>query len=130
MKLEQLIRKSVKPYGGLPLALSGGIDSSLLAAIMKPKFAISVRLPDDERFNEIQYSEMVCKHLGIKHIIIDLDENTFDDDVKTAVKAIGRPIPHFNIFPLFQNLSGRIEKIVQSLLVVNPAYRESNFCAF
>ena len=102
MKLEQLIRKSVKPYEGLPLALSGGIDSSLLAAIMKPKFAISVRLPDDERFNEIQYSNMVCEHLGIKHIIIDLNESTFDEDVKTAVKAIGRPIPHFNIFPLFQ----------------------------
>lgn len=102
MTLESKIKKAVKPYMGMPLALSGGVDSSLLAALIKPKFAISVRLPDDPRFNEIQYSEMVCKHLGIEHVIVDLDESTFDEDVKTAVKAIGRPIPHFNIFPLFQ----------------------------
>ena len=90
------------PHIGTPIALSGGVDSSTLAALGKPRFAISVRLPEDERFNEIQYSEKVCKHLGIHHIIVDLDESTFDEDVKVAVKAIGRPIPHFNIFPLYQ----------------------------
>jgi len=102
MTLKSKIKKACKPYKGVPIALSGGVDSSLLAALIKPRFAISVRLPDDPRFNEIQYSEMVCKHLGIEHIIVDLDESTFDEDVRTAVKVIGRPIPHFNIFPLFQ----------------------------
>jgi len=107
MTLESKIKKAIKPYMGLPIALSGGVDSSLLAALIKPKFAISVRLPGDGRFNEIQYSEMVCKHLGIEHIIVDLDESTFDEstfdeNVKSAVITIGRPIPHFNIFPLFQ----------------------------
>ncbi len=100
-ELEKRIKEAVKPYMGLPIALSGGIDSSLLAALIKPRFAITVKLPGDERFNEIKYAEMVTKHLGIKHIIVDLDESKFDMYMDDAVKAIGRPIPHFNIFPLY-----------------------------
>lgn len=109
---------------GMPLALSGGVDSSLLAALIKPKFAISVRLPDDERFNEIKYSEIVCKHLGINHVIVDLDERTFDEDIRTAVRSIGRPIPHFNIFPLFQ-MYKRLREMWESDLILGDGPDET-----
>ncbi len=100
-KLEQRIKKEVKSHIGKPLALSGGVDSSLLAALLKPKFAISVELPGGDKYNEIKWAKKVAKHLKLKHIIVKLDDSKFDEYVKTAVKAIGRPIPHFNIFPLF-----------------------------
>lgn len=100
MELEKRIKEAIKPYIGLPVALSGGIDSSLLAALLKPKFAISVELPEGKH-NEIEYAKMVANHLGIEHIIVKCDESKFDEYTKIAVKAIGRPIPHFNIFPLF-----------------------------
>lgn len=100
-KLEEKIVKAVKPHKGKPLALSGGIDSSLLACLMKPEFAISVELPGDEKFNEIEWAKFVAQGLNIKHIIVKPDESKFDEYMKIAVKAIGRPIPHFNIFPLF-----------------------------
>lgn len=100
-KLETLILKEAKKYEGMPVALSGGIDSSLLAALVKPRFVISVELPEDDRFNEIQYSKIVAEHLGLEHIIIKLDHQYFEEHVKEAVRAIGRPIPHFNIFPLY-----------------------------
>lgn len=99
--LEKRIKAAAAPYKGKPLALSGGVDSSLLAALIKPKFVISVKLPGDEKYNEIKWAKKVARHLGLKHIIISLDESKFDEYVKIAVKAIGRPIPHFNIFPLF-----------------------------
>lgn len=101
-QLEEKIKENIKKYEGMPIALSGGIDSSLLAALIKPKFAISVEMPDDERFNEIIYAKLVAEHLGLKHVIVKLDTTKFDEDMKIAVKAIGRPIPHFNILPLFQ----------------------------
>ena len=102
-ELEKRIKEAVKPYMGMPIALSGGVDSSLLAALIKPRFAISVQLPGDEKYNEIEYAKQVVKHLGIpKHIIVIPDDNLFEESVKTAVKAIGRSIPHFNVFPLFE----------------------------
>lgn len=100
-QLEKRIKKEVKPHIGKPLALSGGIDSSLLAALIKPKFAISVELPGDEKYNEIEWAKKAAQHLNIEHIIVRCDDSKFDEYVAEAVRAIGRPIPHFNIFPLY-----------------------------
>src|SRR3990167_7279389 len=99
--LEELITKNIKHYLGIPLALSGGVDSSLLAALIKPKFAISVELPEGKH-DEIKYSKLVAEHLGLRHIIVKLDDSNLDEDMEIAVKAIGRVIPHFNIFSLFR----------------------------
>lgn len=101
-ELEKRIKAEVAPHIGKPLALSGGLDSSLLAALLRPKFAISVKLPGGDKYNEIQWAEKVAKYLGLKHIIVHPDDFKFDEYVKLAVKAIGRPIPHFNIFPLYE----------------------------
>lgn len=100
-ELEKRIKAQVAPHIGKLVALSGGIDSSLLAALIKPQFVISVQLPGDEKYNEIKWAKKVVKHLNLEHIIVKLDDSKFDEYVKIAVKAIGRPIPHFNIFPLY-----------------------------
>lgn len=101
MELEQRIIEEVKPHIGKPIAISGGLDSGLLAALAKPKFAISVELPGDEKYNEIDWAKKVAEHLGIKHIIVKAEDENFEEYTREAVKAIGRPIPHFNIFPLY-----------------------------
>lgn len=100
-ELKKRIRAEALLHIGKPLALSGGVDSSLLAALIKPKFAISVKLPGGDKYDEIKWSKKVAKHLKLKHIIVQPDESKFDEYLKLAVKAIGRPIPHFNIFPLY-----------------------------
>lgn len=101
LELERRIKEQVKPHVGKPIALSGGIDSSLLAALVKPRFAISVQLPGGSKYNEVQWARTVTKHLNIEHVVIRTDSSKFDEYTKLAVKAIGRPIPHFNIFPLY-----------------------------
>lgn len=101
-QIDSLLKKVAPKYFGMPIALSGGIDSSTLAAFTLPKLAISVKLPEGIH-NEIDYAKQVVKHLKIpKHEIVEYTEDGFEDDLKTAVLAIGRPIPHFNIVPLFQ----------------------------
>lgn len=100
-QIETLLKKVAPKYHGMPIALSGGIDSSTLAAFISPKFAISVELPNGVH-NEIEYAKKVAKHLELEHIIVKYNEDHFEEELQTAIKAIGRPIPHFNIVPLFQ----------------------------
>lgn len=115
-ELERRIKIETDKYQGLPIALSGGVDSSLLAALIKPEFAVSVQLPSDTH-NEIQYSKKVAEHLGIEHLIIVPDDSKFDEYLAKAVKAIGRPIPHFNIFPLYCMYKELAEKGVKELIL-------------
>ena len=100
--LEEAITKECQKYKGIPVAISGGIDSGTTAALTKPDFVISVSLPGDEKYDETKHAEEVARHLDVKRIVVKTDHTLFDSSMEEAVKAIGRPIPHFNIFPLFE----------------------------
>jgi len=99
--LESRIRVEAEKYKGIPIALSGGIDSGTLASFIKPEFAISVDLPGGDKYHEGQYARVISDFLEIKLITIQPDPNEFEVGVREAAKAIGRPIPHFNIYPLW-----------------------------
>ena len=101
-QLEQLIKNSLK---GIPkdavLALSGGIDSALLAALMKPK-VVTVEIPFGKKYDELD-SAKVVEHLRLKnHIVVTFNIADFDKVMEKAVKAIGKPVSHFNIYPLYK----------------------------
>lgn len=86
----------------MPIAFSGGIDSGLLAALIKPKFAINVELPGGKKYNESGQARKVARHLGITLHVVKLNEAEFEEKLAKAVKIIGKPIPHFSIFPLYE----------------------------
>lgn len=96
----KLVKDETKVFN---LMLSGGVDSGVLAAIGDPDIVISVRLPYGEKYDEYSSMEKTIKHLGLedKWVVINLDQYDVHEVMKEAVRAIGRPIPHFNIFPLF-----------------------------
>jgi len=101
-ELLKRIQKSARKYMGMPVAISGGVDSGLLAALVKPRFVVSVASPGGEIYDESEYAKMISEHLGLEHRIVMPDATKFDEHTALAVKAIGRPIPHFNIFPLYE----------------------------
>lgn len=105
--LEAQIEKHIKlvkeETGSFNLMLSGGVDSGTLAAMGDPDVVISVRLPYGEKYDEYKDMEKTIKHLGLEDrwVVLELDNYDIHKAMREAVKAIGRPIPHFNIFPLY-----------------------------
>jgi asparagine synthase (glutamine-hydrolysing) len=89
--------------GEINIMASGGIDSGVLMALGMPDRVFTVRLPYGPRHDEYEDLLKSVRHLGLEDrlVTIELDEDLFDEYTREAVKAIGRPIPHFNIFPLF-----------------------------
>ncbi len=71
------------------VAMSGGVDSSLSAAILKNSgyevFGITMKLKDAENFPEIEDSRRVAEHLKIKHYIADFREDFFTEVEKYFV---------------------------------------------
>jgi len=105
--LRKIIKKEItnfkKDFGEVNLMISGGVDSGVLAALSKPEHLFTVHLPFGHMHDEFNDMLRTIYHLGLRDelVVVELNLNEFDDVMKEAVKIIGRPIPHYNIFPLF-----------------------------
>jgi tRNA-specific 2-thiouridylase len=62
----------------IAVAMSGGVDSSVVAAILKEQghdvFGITMQVLDDSRMSHITDAAAVADHLGIPHHVVDLVE--------------------------------------------------------
>jgi asparagine synthetase B (glutamine-hydrolysing) len=123
-ELEEAIKKECKKYEGTPVAISGGIDSGVLASFIKPELLVTVELPCGDKYNEVEYSKVVARHLKKDLTIIQTEQIHFESGMKEAVKAIGRPIPHFNIFALY-TMYKRLNEMGIKQLVVGDGPDES-----
>lgn len=104
--LEKLLRDIGKdisrPFG---IFLSGGLDSGILAALLKPDFAISCNF-EGEFYDELEYAYAIAEHLEIKpHYIIQPDKDNFKETIKEAMKIIKEPVNSVSIFPWYQIMS-------------------------
>ena len=124
-QLEGLIKKAAKKYEGMSIALSGGIDSGLLAALIKPKFAINVELPGGDRYNESEIARQLAVDLGITLHVVKLSHDDFVSDCEKAFKIIGKPVPHFNIFPLYKMFQALRDVFKETDLVLGDGPDES-----
>lgn len=109
-KLENLIKEAIK---GVPnkeataIAISGGVDSNLLAELGKYKRRFTVDLPFGPRYFE---ETRDCDH-------IKLDTNKIHEELTEAIKIIGTPIPHYNIWPFFKLCENLAEVGITDLVV-------------
>ncbi len=96
-KLEGLIIESLKKLPDnehTAIAVSGGIDSNLLQAIGKYKNTVTVELPFGPRYEEnVKTSIKISLYTNPALVRQKLTE---------AVRIIGTPIPHYNIYPFYQ----------------------------
>jgi asparagine synthase (glutamine-hydrolysing) len=102
-RIEAQIRRSVRMQmiSDVPLGafLSGGVDSSLVAAAMGEAHTFSIGF-EDPTYNELPWSARVAQHLGVKHTT-----EIIQPDIRGLFTALMHhmddPIGDFSIFPTF-----------------------------
>ena len=71
-RLRMELYETVQRNKAESILLSGGIDSSSLAAIDSSMTAITTGLP---RSDDLKYSKIVARHLEMKHITVEISKN-------------------------------------------------------
>ena len=99
-KLRQCVRRQLVADVPLGAFLSGGVDSSLIAAAMGPRaktFSIGF---DDPSYNELSWARRVATHLGVEHRdeLITPDVGALFTDL---MQYMDDPIGDFSIFPTY-----------------------------
>lgn len=85
-----------RPFG---IFLSGGLDSGLLAALLKPDFAYHCRFPLGAKYDESEYAIKIARHLGIELEIIEPAKKDFELALEKSLEIIGQPINSVSIVP-------------------------------
>ena len=72
--LRENLKEIVQKYSDSSLLLSGGLDSSILACLMKPKFSIVTSLGTDSM--DIEYARRIARKYSENHIecVVDFDD--------------------------------------------------------
>jgi len=116
--LTQAMVDAVKPNSKVAVLLSGGVDSSVLAALASKKIAnlvaISHRSPEHGN-PELDTAITFAKELGIAHRIIEVS----DDDIKKAFVAVTKIIeqpPRYQssliLYTIFQAIGEDFDQIL------------------
>jgi len=98
-KLRECVERQLVADVPLGAFLSGGVDSSLIAAAMGEVSTFSIGF-DDPSYNELPWSEKVSRHLGTRHRteVIQPDALQLFDRL---MHFMDDPIGDFSIFPTY-----------------------------
>jgi asparagine synthase (glutamine-hydrolysing) len=85
-KLKILLEKSVQKNYADALLLSGGLDSSILACVSKPKVSFTVSLGDNAP--DLEYAIRVAAKYSREHIIVKLTNEKLLEIIEELVKVL------------------------------------------
>lgn len=119
----EAIRRSVRDHLqsdiGYALQLSGGVDSSLVAALAMGDSggrvsSFGIALPG-QRDDEAPFQRMVAARFSLDHHELAIDNGAFADVLLRAVHAMEGPLPHFGC-ALLMLLCERIRDVTKVVL--------------
>jgi len=104
-EIEKLLIKSVEKrlMGEVEIGslLSGGVDSSLIAAIMSLYGKIktfSIGYEGYENYDERRYAKVTAKHIGSEHYEINYTKKDFFDEFENVLFAMDEPVADSSFF--------------------------------
>ncbi len=101
--LDQAVQRRLEADVPLGCFLSGGVDSTLIAALAKRHVpdlrTFSVRMPDP-RYDESAFAEAAATHLGADHTTLDIAADPAADLVH-LIETLGQPFGDSSILPTY-----------------------------
>lgn len=89
----------------LGVFLSGGIDSSLVAAIAATKSGDRIKTftvsSSDSAHDESAFARKIAKHIGSEHFELPADENTLSDLIIPILDEMDEPLADSSLLPVF-----------------------------
>jgi asparagine synthase (glutamine-hydrolysing) len=109
--LQDSIRIRLRADVPLGLYLSGGIDSSLIAAIARPKIAFTNHFPYGARYDELRYAELMAKTVGAELVVVRPTREDFQQHLDDLVYHLDQPVGSFSAFPLYMLARAARERV-------------------
>jgi asparagine synthase (glutamine-hydrolysing) len=80
------------PASDFALLLSGGLDSSVLAYLMRPRICVTVRYPGHDRLDESRNAAAVARDVGAELVVIEPTAADFTGSLRRIVHALDYPM--------------------------------------
>lgn len=93
------ISKQYKPTCNTAILLSGGLDSSILASLLKPDVAITISSKEHSAYDEEEKAKQVCKKFGIEHVVITPTKDDLHNYISDLKCRLQYPIGNGSAFP-------------------------------
>lgn len=99
-KLEKLLKEIEPPKRPFGMFISGGIDSALLAELLKPDIVFTCRFPYGPKYDEFEYTMATVRHLKLKCQVVVPTKKLFHKYLPEALKMF-KKTKHFSLVPLY-----------------------------
>src|SRR5262245_45624009 len=85
-RLVRLLTESVERNHADALLLSGGLDSSILASLLHPKYSVAAGFGQDAP--DLDYARQIAGKFSVRHIEVILDQHNMAELVEQSIKIL------------------------------------------
>ncbi|MGI3202231.1 asparagine synthase-related protein [Streptomyces sp. GLT-R25] len=86
------------PACDFALLLSGGLDSSALAYLLRPPVCVTVRYPGQDRLDESQIAATIARDIGAELVVVEPDPIDFTKVLPHMMSALDYPMGNASTF--------------------------------
>ncbi|MCY1144103.1 asparagine synthase (glutamine-hydrolyzing) [Actinoplanes sp. Pm04-4] len=104
-----------RPAEPLALAVSGGLDSAVLAYTMRPELLVTVQYPGIPQLDELEQVRAIADDLGTELVVLQPSAAEFREHARDIVRFLDYPVGNASVFSeymLYREIAARGVRVV------------------